>query len=881
MNESALLRDQFSSANPPRSMFPLLWLHGDESETEEVLRRELKAMDDIGCGGFVIESRPHNDYLGERWWRDVGICLDEAQQRGMEVWIFDEEYYPSGIAGGKVLENMPDYRMLVLTKDTFEWSKTLTTLESYEPQFQEILKIICVNQASGAKVTLLTIEQLKAFATEQVASNSSWTIHIIGLKPSWSGRMFDKMVDYLCPEVTDCFISLTYETTKRHFPQYWGSTIKGFFGDETSFENFGSYDVLFGEDTPSFPWSRVLLDTFIAAKGYNLLDVIEVLWFEEGENTASIRVDFMDHITRLFSDNFFKRIQQWCQHNGVKFIGHIVEDNHAHMHHGYGVGHFFRATEHFDMGGYDFVLRQFDSEQKKVPYEEHFPQFGGYRNEPYPDFFQYTLAKLAQSAAHLEVGTSLVMCENFGAYGWDIGLREMKWLTDWMTARGTNWYVPHAFSPIYPDPDCPPHFYAGGNNPQWPYFRQWGDYANRSCLMLQGASHIASVAVLYPAEAHWAGDQDELDQVCKMLMQNQYDFDIVSMDLLVDEQRCHMDEGVLRIRDEEFKAIVLPNISSLPVQVVAVLHAFVASGGIVLSVGANTGIGDYVSTQGFIKALSNHVAPGIHAAVTFPELRYCHYRKEGLDIFFLNNESVHEAFEGVITFPVDGTPERWTPMDGRMETMPIYDIGESGVQAPVRLEPYEAVFIVIDRSNASSAACSMSEIDKADWYQVARTDEGEVIVTSPGAVLQIDEWNVIAIESPLQTQAIPEPFVVPSIGDWHQSKGMEAFSGSVTYEAVIQLGTDKASYRLDLGEVGEIAEVEINGHPLIPRLCPPYRWELPAHLMKSEQKVIRVKVSNTLGPQFREDQFRRDVLSPSGLLGPATLTELEHHMKKG
>src|SRR4051812_18750138 len=110
------LKEQFASPNPPRSLFPLLWLHGDERETEAVIRREIAAMDEGGCGGFVIESRPHNDYLGERWWQDIGYCLDEASQRNMDVWLFDEEYYPSGIAGGKVLAVNPDFRMQVLVK---------------------------------------------------------------------------------------------------------------------------------------------------------------------------------------------------------------------------------------------------------------------------------------------------------------------------------------------------------------------------------------------------------------------------------------------------------------------------------------------------------------------------------------------------------------------------------------------------------------------------------------------------------------------------------------------------------------------------------------------------------------------------------------------
>lgn len=64
--------------------------------------------------------------------------------------------------------------------------------------------------------------------------------------------MYDHLIDYLCPEITDCFISVTSEVTKEKVGRLFGSTIKSFFGDETSFENFGSYDVLFGMDTPCY-----------------------------------------------------------------------------------------------------------------------------------------------------------------------------------------------------------------------------------------------------------------------------------------------------------------------------------------------------------------------------------------------------------------------------------------------------------------------------------------------------------------------------------------------------------------------------------------------------------------------------------------------------
>jgi hypothetical protein len=79
---------------------PLFWLHGDESKTQ--LENELQKVLEGGNGTFTAESRPHSDWLGEGWFRDLGICLDFARSHAMTMWIFDEKWWPSGEVGGKV-----------------------------------------------------------------------------------------------------------------------------------------------------------------------------------------------------------------------------------------------------------------------------------------------------------------------------------------------------------------------------------------------------------------------------------------------------------------------------------------------------------------------------------------------------------------------------------------------------------------------------------------------------------------------------------------------------------------------------------------------------------------------------------------------------------
>ena len=79
---------------------PLFWLHGDESP--ELLNATLDKVAEGGNGSFTAESRPHRDWLGKGWYRDLDICLAAAKKHDLEMWIFDDYWWPSQMMGGRV-----------------------------------------------------------------------------------------------------------------------------------------------------------------------------------------------------------------------------------------------------------------------------------------------------------------------------------------------------------------------------------------------------------------------------------------------------------------------------------------------------------------------------------------------------------------------------------------------------------------------------------------------------------------------------------------------------------------------------------------------------------------------------------------------------------
>ncbi len=106
-----------------------------------------------------------------------------------------------------------------------------------------------------------------------------------------------------------------------------------------------------------------------------------------------------------------------------------------------------------------------------------------------------------------------------------------------MLVRGVNHFVPHAFSMNdFPDADCPPHFYAQGHNPQFEGFKQLMVYMNRLSYLFSDGKHQADIAVLYHAEAEWAGAYMPIQKVARELMEHQYEFEIVSVEMMLDAQ---------------------------------------------------------------------------------------------------------------------------------------------------------------------------------------------------------------------------------------------------------------------------------------------------------------------------------------------------------
>ena len=86
-------------------VLPFLWMKGESHKT---IAEYLEKIAGADIHEVCLESRPHPDFCGEGWWRDLRFVIDECRQLGLKLWILDDAHFPTGFANGAVKEAVPE-----------------------------------------------------------------------------------------------------------------------------------------------------------------------------------------------------------------------------------------------------------------------------------------------------------------------------------------------------------------------------------------------------------------------------------------------------------------------------------------------------------------------------------------------------------------------------------------------------------------------------------------------------------------------------------------------------------------------------------------------------------------------------------------------------
>ena len=243
---------------------------------ENKLTEQIEWMHKAGIGGFFMHARGGltTPYLGDKWFSCVKACIDKAKELNMEAYAYDENGWPSGFVGGKLLEDIENHDMYVDCKKGEYDPKAVV---SYILKDNELIKVKEGKDCYNIYIT---------------PSNST--------------------VDILNPKVVDQFINETHEKYKDLDQKT--KYLKGFFTDEPQYARWG------------IPFTKVLKEYF--DKKYNS-DVIENigLLFIKANGYETYRYRYYLALQSLMLENYSKKIYNWCDSNGYKLTGHYCEEN--------------------------------------------------------------------------------------------------------------------------------------------------------------------------------------------------------------------------------------------------------------------------------------------------------------------------------------------------------------------------------------------------------------------------------------------------------------------------------------------------------------------------------------------------------------------------
>ena len=552
-------------------IFPFFWQSGG---LQKEIVTELEKIYACGIRALCVEARPHPDYAGKRWWDDMDIIMDFARKHNMKVWLLDDDRFPSGHCNKIFSDGKHPLSVRFLTVHNTDVvgpkQPGYMLIKSLLVDDDMLLGVAACRRRSSENKDLdlesaidLTNHVKDGWLCWDIPEGL-WRILVFYTTRHGNGKLdYFNIVD---SDSVKILLDQVYEPHYEHYGKDFGETFQGFFSDEPEFSNLPEYNfqARLGEDMPYIPWSSEVEQQLKIQWGSSFLEKLPALWYTCGEVTPHIRYEYMDTVTKQLAKSFSEQIQQWCEEHRVSHIGHIVEDDNSHGRLGCSTGHYFRSIGCMRMAGVDVVTQQIMPGMDQLEHQWVASSRDG-------EFFHYGLGKLASSLGHIDAkkqGDS--MCEIFGAFGWQEGIGLMKWLTDHMISRGINHFTPHAFSlKPYPDPDCPPHFYAHGNQPQYRHFDCLMNYMNRLSHLFTGGKYPAKTAVLYHADAEWAGEAMLYQKPVKELQQNQIDCDVIPADLFAENNpygATFEDDGI-HVSGVHYKILLIPGCEYLPLSV--------------------------------------------------------------------------------------------------------------------------------------------------------------------------------------------------------------------------------------------------------------------------------------------------------------------------
>lgn len=628
-------------------------------------------------------------------------------------------------------------------------------------------------------------------------------------------------------------------------------------------------------------WTPKMVAQFQRLRGYDptpwLPALTGTLIGTRTQSDAFLR-DYRQTLADLMASEHYGTVAKVAHEHGLKVYGEALEDNRPSL-------------------GDDIAMRA----HADVP----MAALWTYSRKAGPNPSYLADMKGAASVAHI-YGQNLVAAESMTSAlaPWAYAPNELRRIIDLEFASGINRPVVHT-SVHQPVDDKKPGLslmifgqYFNRHEAWAELARPWVDYMARSSLLLQAGRNVADVGYFYGEEAPITGLYGQAP-VADAPKVHAYDF--VNRDALFDA--IEVKDGELAAKGgARYKALYLGGSSRrMTLPTLQRIAALVEAGATIVGLApaespalnddpaafkalarqlwngdpvTKVGAGRVVASSDIDSALSSiGVKPDfrIEGASTDAHVMFVHRELADGDLWFVyNRKAADERIEARFRV-TDKQPELWHADTGRTEAV-SYRIENGETVVPMALAGEDSVFVVFRKPAAADALAIKPVV--------------------PVELGRIDGSWTVSFES---GRGAPASIQLPALAPLNENAdpGVKYFSGLATYAKSFALPKGVrtgAPVWLDLGAVGELAQVTVNGKDVGTAWHKPYRVDIGAALRRGTNRLeVRVanlwvnrligdaqpgatKVTWTAIPTYQAAA----PLRASGLIGPVTLLGQGH-----
>ncbi len=706
------------------------WSWNNKIDVDQLLRH-IGHLREMGFGGFHIHSRTGlaTPYMGPEFMAAVKACTDHAAALSMHSWLYDEDRWPSGFAGGLVTAERK-YRAVYLL-----WT----------PQTEQTGGRLLGRYAVALRDGRLSSYTRMSDGRTAPDGAREWRAYLMEEQPDpwFNGQTY---VDTMNREAIERFIETTHEPYRAAVGEYFGGVVPAMFTDEPRFrkkQSLAKADDL--RDVP-MAWSPDFFETFAAAYGQRLEDHLpELFWNLPGDAPSLARYRYHDHTAERFAAAFSDTLSAWCGRQGIALTGHMLSEQTLNGQ-TRAMGEMMRGLRSFQLPGIDVLS----------------------------DKIELTTAKQAQSVAR-QYGRQGVLSELYGVTNWDFDFAGHKRQGDWQAALGVSVRV-HHLAWVSMEGEAKRDYPAAISH-QSPWFREYplveDHFARVNSVMTRGTPAAVSVGVIHPIESIWlawgptehsAAEWDELERgfsdVTAILTHGLIDFDFVSESLLP-TQSPWVEGKSLRVGAMAYGVVVVPSMRTIRGTTMDHLERLADAGGTVVFAGGVPTLVDAAASDrprrlaerciqvpltrrpllGALepwRQLDAATADGVR-----PNSLVAQMRQDGQHRLVFACNSDRERGIGPVTLSVRG---RWAAAlldtrDGAIKDLPV---GHDETHTRIAWDCHAHDHILLRLSPTDVARRDPVATPKARWKEAARLGDPVPVALSEPNVLLLDraEWLI-------------------------------------------------------------------------------------------------------------------------------------------